>query len=338
VAEWIESLGRPEDHAEMRAYHWCSALDLARAIGSEEGELAERARLSLRDAGDRASGLNNHSAAASLYEDALGLWPEDDAAGPEVAFRRARALYLADDDSAEAALESARDALLAVGAADLAAESESYLSQVEWYRGHGEAARAHLERAEELVGDSVSTSAARVLAISARTRAVAREADDALRIAQSAYDMAAELGLDELRAHALTSRAVVHLMVLDDSVGNHELEQALRIALDIDSPIASVILNNMAVESSESGHLAQTEELYRQGMSRSFHRRERGRRTSRPGQRRARSARPDPHRTRRPGRRSRGSLACARTSPRTTGSAVPRGGSLVRCCHACRAR
>lgn len=32
VAEWIESLGRPEDHAEMLAYHWNSALDLMQAM------------------------------------------------------------------------------------------------------------------------------------------------------------------------------------------------------------------------------------------------------------------------------------------------------------------
>ena len=82
VAEWIESLGRPEDHAEMRAYHWRSALDLARASGAETDDLIERARVSLRDAGDRASGLNNHAAAASLYDDALGLWPESDPERP----------------------------------------------------------------------------------------------------------------------------------------------------------------------------------------------------------------------------------------------------------------
>jgi predicted ATPase len=33
AAQWIESLGRPEDHAEMLAYHYGEALDLARAAG-----------------------------------------------------------------------------------------------------------------------------------------------------------------------------------------------------------------------------------------------------------------------------------------------------------------
>src|SRR5690606_21301986 len=44
VAEWIDSLGRPEDHAEMRAYHWRSALDLTRASGAEDSELLTKAR------------------------------------------------------------------------------------------------------------------------------------------------------------------------------------------------------------------------------------------------------------------------------------------------------
>ena len=33
VAEWIGGLGRPEDHAEMLAYHWSSALELVLASG-----------------------------------------------------------------------------------------------------------------------------------------------------------------------------------------------------------------------------------------------------------------------------------------------------------------
>ena len=35
VAEWIEGLGRPDDHAEMLAHHWQSAFELARAAGVE---------------------------------------------------------------------------------------------------------------------------------------------------------------------------------------------------------------------------------------------------------------------------------------------------------------
>ena len=39
AAEWIESLGRPEDHAEMVAHHYASALELARAAGQDVDDL-----------------------------------------------------------------------------------------------------------------------------------------------------------------------------------------------------------------------------------------------------------------------------------------------------------
>ena len=51
VAEWLESLGRHEDHAEMLAYHWRSALELAGASGDVTTELEERTRLALLEAG-----------------------------------------------------------------------------------------------------------------------------------------------------------------------------------------------------------------------------------------------------------------------------------------------
>ena len=69
------ALGRPEDHAEMLAYHWSSALELVRAAGGTDDELAERTRLALRAAGDRAFALNSFSVAAAQYDEALELWP-----------------------------------------------------------------------------------------------------------------------------------------------------------------------------------------------------------------------------------------------------------------------
>ncbi|MGH3028957.1 MAG: ATP-binding protein, partial [Gaiellaceae bacterium] len=45
VAEWIESLGRSEDHAEMIAHHWRSALELAQATGRDSADLLDRTLL-----------------------------------------------------------------------------------------------------------------------------------------------------------------------------------------------------------------------------------------------------------------------------------------------------
>ena len=44
AAEWIESLGRPDDDAETLAHHYLSALKLARSSGQPTHELVERAR------------------------------------------------------------------------------------------------------------------------------------------------------------------------------------------------------------------------------------------------------------------------------------------------------
>src|SRR5438876_1125798 len=84
AAEWIESLGRPEDHAETVAHHYLSALELAKAAGLDIAGVAHRARPALREAGDRAFGLHAYRAAARFYGTALELWPEDDPERPGV--------------------------------------------------------------------------------------------------------------------------------------------------------------------------------------------------------------------------------------------------------------
>jgi class 3 adenylate cyclase/tetratricopeptide (TPR) repeat protein len=266
VAEWIESLGRPEDHSEMLAYHWRSALDLARASGQGDEHLVSRARLALRDAGDRAFGLNNHAAAASLYEDALGLWPESDAERPDLLFRYARALHYGYDEARrEHALEEAQDALVAAGNTDLAAEAETYLAYVSWDRGRGELVREHLQRAEELVGDTVSPAAARVLATSARMRDIADEHDEGMRLGTRAVAMAEQLGLDEILAHALTTVGMSK-NVIERGSGVADMERGLAIALEAGSRVASSTLNNLAVQTLIAGDLPRAEELYREGL------------------------------------------------------------------------
>jgi class 3 adenylate cyclase/tetratricopeptide (TPR) repeat protein len=261
TAEWIESLGRPEDHAEMVAHHWRSALELSRASGADDPKLVDRTRLALRHAGDRAFALNSFPTAAALYEDALALWPSDDSERPQLRFATGRALHYAYDERRVEALERARDALLAVDDTDLAAEAESFLGLISWYRGRGEAAREHMTRAAALAGDSISPSAARVLAVSARMREIGFEHELASQLADSALTMAETLGLDEIRAHALTTVGMTKNSTGDTS-GIEDMEHALELALSIDSPVAGPILNNLAVEAFMTGELTRTEELY----------------------------------------------------------------------------
>ncbi len=266
AAEWIAGLGREEDHAEMLAYHWSSALELVRASGGDDDELTERTRLALRDAGDRALALNSFAGAAAQYEDALALWPADDDDRPDLLFQLSLALHWAyDEERQQAALEIARDALLAAGDTQRAAEAEALLARMFWDRGQGELVHVHLSRAEELAGGSVSVSTTRVLAFSARIQEIAGEIEHGLRVGREAYAMAEELGLDELRAHALATIGMAKLD-LDDSSGIEDMERAFAIAVSIDSPVAATTANNLAVHTLIAGDLAPAETYYAEAM------------------------------------------------------------------------
>jgi pimeloyl-ACP methyl ester carboxylesterase len=74
---WIEALGRTEDHAEMLAHHYLSALELARAASQDTTALAAPARAARQAAGDRAFALKASAEAAGYYRAALALWPQD---------------------------------------------------------------------------------------------------------------------------------------------------------------------------------------------------------------------------------------------------------------------
>jgi class 3 adenylate cyclase/tetratricopeptide (TPR) repeat protein len=269
VAEWMESLGRQDDHAEMIAHHWRTALELTRASGGDEDGLAGRARLALRDAGDRAAALNAHTAAVAYYTDALALWPADDPDRPDLQFRRARALLLAGDETREPALAEARDALTAAGDRAQAAEASAFLARYTWHRGNREDALAHLATAVELVADAPpSPGNARVLAVSARQRALAGEYDEGMRLADEALAMARDLALPELEAHALTTVGVVRIA---DGLGREELERALEIAESANLPEASTILVNLAVQAGRTGDIGREDELFALAQERAAH-------------------------------------------------------------------
>jgi class 3 adenylate cyclase/tetratricopeptide (TPR) repeat protein len=80
AARWIESKAadRVEDLADLLAYHYTSALDLAQAAGNADqaSELQSRALRFLSLAGERALGLDTGAALAN-FERALALAPEE---------------------------------------------------------------------------------------------------------------------------------------------------------------------------------------------------------------------------------------------------------------------
>jgi tetratricopeptide (TPR) repeat protein len=256
AAAWIASLARPEDHAETVAHHYVSALDLLRAAGRLTPEIAERARVALRDAGDRAFALNAYANAAHLYEQALELWPGEDRARPDLLSLRAHALHLAADERRFEALEVARDALIEAGDRDGAAEAQALLARAWWYRGKVDRARTAFERAVALLADGSPTAArARVLAGVSGMHALEGRHEEAIRVGRDALAAADRHGLDEVRAAALTTVGMARAALGDDG-GIADLEESRRVALHSGALHEAVrACNNLAMSLTEAGEL-----------------------------------------------------------------------------------
>jgi class 3 adenylate cyclase len=245
AAEWIASLGRAEDHAEMLAHHYRAALEHGRAAGRPLDELEEPARFALRDAGERAYALNAFASAARYFEDALALWPQD-MKRPRLLLRLAYAEYYAGEEAREGALERARDALLAAGDTEGAAEAEARLSELWWHRGDRERAHEHLEQAHELVADAPASAAkARVLSEVSRYTMLAGRGAEAFQRGVEALALAEQLGLAEVQAHALNNIGTAKYLLGDES-GLADLERSIEIALAVSSPEAARSYNNLA--------------------------------------------------------------------------------------------
>ena len=162
AAGWIESLGRAEDHAEMIAHHYTSALELARAAGQDTADLTSRARPALQAAGDRAMTLSAFSSAAGYYRAALALWPED-AQSQRAGLLRLLGTMLheaGDPREAERVLAEGSQAAAAAGLPALRARIRVLLAEIHSAQGLGfaetlaecEAATTILQGAGDLEG------------------------------------------------------------------------------------------------------------------------------------------------------------------------------------------
>ncbi|CAN5168254.1 hypothetical protein BH09ACT13_BH09ACT13_07180 [soil metagenome] len=255
AAEWIESLGRTEYHAEMPAHHYLTALDRSRAAGRPVEDVADAARVALREAVDRAFSLNAFPAATRYYAAALELWPPGDPDRAELLFRLARARFVSGDELRDQALAEAREALLASGRSERAAEADALLAEVWWQRGDRERCDLHLDRAAALVDElPASPGKAHVLSQIARYRMLAGAYDEAIHIGEEALAMAEQLELDEVRAHALNNIGAAKSF-LGNPEGVADLERGLDIALAVRSPEAARILNNLGAVLATSGDL-----------------------------------------------------------------------------------
>jgi class 3 adenylate cyclase/tetratricopeptide (TPR) repeat protein len=267
AAEWIERLTTDrEDRAEMLAYHYSSALEFARAAGQPVDGIAERARVAIREAGDRAYALSAFGAAAGLYERALELWPDELAGRAELLFRYARSLFFSSSTDVAALLEEAHSALLASGEPQIAAEADVTLGMIYWFRTDRGRAAPYFERAEELIaGTEPTRSKALVLGELARFAMLGDEDERAVAFANEGLEVADALGIDVLRAGTLNAGGVARVK-LGDRGGLADLERAIEITAGNPSPDRVRAFTNLASTLGELGDLDQCIALHEEGL------------------------------------------------------------------------
>jgi predicted ATPase/class 3 adenylate cyclase len=240
TAEWLESLSpdRAGDRAEMLAHHFQCAYDLTRAAGADAGRLAAPARLALRDAGDRALSLNAFPAAARFFRAALDLWPIDDSERPSLLFHLGKSTYYAETAGTDVLTES-RDALLAAGDRETAAEAEAFLAKLAHHAGKRDRLAEHLDRAVALVeGLGPSQAKAEVLVDLANYLAIAREDERAIAAATEALGIARSLGLRELEASALSMIGLSRGWS-GDMAGRDDVRRSIEITEEIGSHLSA---------------------------------------------------------------------------------------------------
>ncbi|HWB55927.1 MAG TPA: AAA family ATPase [Gaiellaceae bacterium] len=268
AAAWLESLAadRAEDRAEMLGHHYLAALGFARSAGSSSPELVERARVPLRQAGDRAYGLNAFEAAIGFYEAALAGWPDADPARAEVLLAYGRALVVGGRDAGEEAIAQAVRALLAEDERGLAAEGEVMLGELAWRNARRGEARRRLDRAEQLIdGLPPSRSSAYVLAQLARFEMLAQRREPAVARGREALAAADALGLELLRLHVLITIGTART-ISGDLAGLDDLEEAIEVGTRLNTPEVLRAYINLASLRQSLGQQAEGSRLHEEGL------------------------------------------------------------------------
>jgi class 3 adenylate cyclase/tetratricopeptide (TPR) repeat protein len=264
AAAWIESQVRAEDAAELLAHHYVSALEFARAVGLDDGELKRSARVALRDAGRRAAALNAFVNAARFYEEAMTLTPDDDPEWPRLALELAEASAYV-DLTGDRFLVRAREALLAGDVHD-AARAEMVLGEYRWLRGDRAGADAHFRDAEKLaVKMHDRGSRLRMLAELARFAMLAADDERAIGLAREALTLAEDLDYEEMRASALNSLGVSRVS-MGDLRGLDDVEASREIARRVGGPEYLRATGNLASVLVNQGQLARAYELHREAL------------------------------------------------------------------------
>jgi class 3 adenylate cyclase/tetratricopeptide (TPR) repeat protein len=265
TAEWIESLapGRA-DLTELLAHHYAQALEYARLARQETGTLTERARLALRDAGERALAVYAYPAAIAFFRQALELWPAEDRARAQVLFDLGKSLFWG-ERAGDTELNNASAALIEAGDLARAAQADVLLSRLALARGDRDSASLHATGAVDLLrGMPASRELAEAVSNLAAFHALCGESERALQASGEALALAETLGLDEIRAESLTFRGHARILGGDEG-GIADLERAVALAEEVNAP--GIVRNcaNLATSLVELGELKRAWEVYDKG-------------------------------------------------------------------------
>jgi predicted ATPase/class 3 adenylate cyclase len=233
AAEWIESLGRPDDHAELIAHHYERALELLGAAGNDVSDkLKERAKAAFRRAGDRAMSLHAYEPAADNYGAALALTAPDDPERAPLRVQLARSEFLSGRNDGRPLTEAA-EALVDVEPVE-AATALGYASEAAWHRAEPEETDRLLGRALELVEHLPDSEAkAWILSRASRNAMLMSQMDRAVELGEPALAMATSLDLPEIRAHVLSTLGAAQM----GGAGALDLlEQSIELSARLNSP------------------------------------------------------------------------------------------------------
>jgi tetratricopeptide (TPR) repeat protein len=267
AGDWIEGLGRPEDHAELLAYHYKQALELARAAGVEDDPtLVQRARGSLRAAGERALALSAYESAAEFFADALALLPLDDPGRPRLMLLRARALFPlrgAGLDLVAEALEGFRTA----GDLEGAAEAATIAARFSWFAGDRAGTDRYIAVALDAVADRPASRArAEALTNHCGFLMLGGQFDEAIHVGTDALPLVEALGMEDQRAR-------LHIVIgsarygLGDIGGFDQIEAGIAIA-EAAGAFDMVVIgyNNLTSGMHVFGRLAEARRAWRLGL------------------------------------------------------------------------
>jgi class 3 adenylate cyclase/tetratricopeptide (TPR) repeat protein len=246
AARWIESKApeRVEDLADVLAYHYSTALDLARAAGQTEqaSELETPALRFLSLAGERALGLDTSTALSNL-ERALALAPPGHPERPEALARFGEAALQAGRlTDAEERLQEAATSFQERGDLAAAARAMGTLGVALQRLADPRTWALPFETVRLLEPLGPSPALVGALIEVARVDALQERSEDAIRVAERALRLAQELGLPP-PARALGYRGMGRAGLGDPRV-LEDLREAIKLATEAGQGREVALLHN----------------------------------------------------------------------------------------------